>query len=107
MKRRPRQRPAAPKPKAPPEPQSFYVDSTVERVGDSVCLTFHALDDGREVEVWMPLSSAGTAAMTLLEVSFDRRIARQVQRRADRAAYLAWLREDPTREPQDWGKAEP
>lgn len=90
----------------PLEPRAFYSDSRVKRVGDSVCLTFHATDSGDEVEVWMPLSSAGTAAMALLEVSFDHRIARTAKRRADFAAYQARQRENPLAEPVDWTEAE-
>lgn len=95
-----------PQPVAEPRKQSFFSDSTVHVVGDSLCLTFHRAQgdefDGEEVEVWMPLGSAGTAAMALLEAAFPRRIAEAILRRADHAAYKAWLAADPDRKPQDW-----
>lgn len=90
------------KPPPKPETQTFYSDSRVERVGDSVCLTFHAIDEGNAVEVWLPLSCAGTAAMSLLEAAFGQRVARSIQRRADFEAYRNWLRADPSRNPVDW-----
>lgn len=83
-----------------PEPQCFYADSRVERVGDCVCLTFHQTDSGDEVEVWLPLSCAGTAAMSLLEAAFGLRIAERIKQRADYASYRAWLAEG--NKPTDW-----
>ena len=93
-----------PKPTQKPESQTFYADSRVERIGDAICLTFHQLDNGDEVEVWLPLRSAGTAAMSLLEAAFGQRVAETVRRRADHDAYRKWLAEDATRTPMDWTK---
>jgi hypothetical protein len=76
------------KPKPPPKPetQTFYADSRVERVGDCICLTFHSTDNGDEVEVWLPLSSAGTAGMALLEAGFGQDLAARIRRRVERSA---------------------
>jgi len=77
----------APKPPPKPETQNFYADSRVEKVGDCICLTFHSTDNGDEVEVWLPLSSAGTAAMALLEAAFGQDLAARIRKRVERSEW--------------------
>jgi len=73
------------KPKPPPKPESqtFYADSRVERIGDAICLTFQQSDNGDEVEVWLPLSCAGTAGMALLEAAFGQDQAARIRERVE------------------------
>lgn len=74
----------APQPAPKPETQTFYADSRVEKVGDCICLTFQRSDNGDEVELWLPLSSAGTAAMALLEAAFGQDLAARIRKRVER-----------------------
>lgn len=74
----------AAKPPPKTETQTFYADSRVEKVGDCICLTFHSTDNGDEVEVWLPLSCAGTAAMSLLEAAFGQDLAARIRKRVER-----------------------